>query len=87
MLNLADLVRTIKQGRYVTSASSRVLCKACAAHCRYIVDYNKFRPGAVSPGLLWVLEQLPGYTEAADLYVTLHITLNYIVAETIRDLE
>ncbi|KAG6442054.1 hypothetical protein O3G_MSEX002134 [Manduca sexta] len=39
----------------------------------YIVDYNKFTPstskqkGKVKPGLLWVIEQLPGYTEAADL--------------------
>lgn len=39
----------------------------------YIVDYNKFKPssphneGEVKPGLLWVVEQLPGYTEAADL--------------------
>ncbi|XP_072929615.1 putative phospholipase B-like 2 isoform X3 [Epargyreus clarus] len=39
----------------------------------YIVDYNKFEartaknPGSVQPGLLWVVEQLPGYTEAADL--------------------
>ncbi|CAG9789569.1 unnamed protein product [Diatraea saccharalis] len=34
----------------------------------YIVDYNKFEPRvAVRAGLLWVLEQLPGYTEAADL--------------------
>ncbi|CAB3248632.1 unnamed protein product [Arctia plantaginis] len=39
----------------------------------YIVDYKKFRPrtsrqkGAIKPGLLWVVEQLPGYMEAADL--------------------
>ncbi|KAJ2944695.1 hypothetical protein O0L34_g4052 [Tuta absoluta] len=39
----------------------------------YIVDYNKFRPASghrpavINPGLLWVVEQLPGYTEAADL--------------------
>ncbi|XP_050664376.1 putative phospholipase B-like 2 isoform X1 [Leptidea sinapis] len=39
----------------------------------YIVDYKKFKArrgyeaGRVEPGLLWVLEQLPGYTEAADL--------------------
>ncbi|KAM3959356.1 putative phospholipase B-like 2 isoform 1-T2 [Aphomia sociella] len=39
----------------------------------YIVDYNKFTAstprskGSVRPGLLWVLEQLPGYTESADL--------------------
>ncbi|KAL0868828.1 hypothetical protein ABMA27_007189 [Loxostege sticticalis] len=39
----------------------------------YIVDYKKFKPrsakepGVVKPGLLWVVEQLPGYTEAADL--------------------
>lgn len=39
----------------------------------YVVDYNKFTPavgkmkGSVRPGLLWVVEQLPGYTEAADI--------------------
>ncbi|XP_045537753.1 putative phospholipase B-like 2 isoform X4 [Papilio machaon] len=39
----------------------------------YIVDYNKFTPsskvckGKAEKGLLWVIEQLPGYTEAADL--------------------
>ncbi|XP_034833984.1 putative phospholipase B-like 2 [Maniola hyperantus] len=39
----------------------------------YVVDYNKFKaskgqtPGVVEPGLLWVVEQLPGNTEAADL--------------------
>ncbi|KAJ8723614.1 hypothetical protein PYW07_007594 [Mythimna separata] len=39
----------------------------------FIVDYNKFKPrtarysGSVMPGLLWVVEQIPGYTEAADL--------------------
>ncbi|XP_023944608.1 putative phospholipase B-like 2 isoform X2 [Bicyclus anynana] len=39
----------------------------------YVVDYNKFKAknakssGAVLPGLLWVVEQLPGYVEAADL--------------------
>lgn len=39
----------------------------------YIVDYNNFKPknsrfqGSIAPGLLWVIEQLPGYTEAADL--------------------
>ncbi|CAH0728674.1 unnamed protein product, partial [Brenthis ino] len=39
----------------------------------YIVDYNKFKArglqsaGSIEPGLLWVVEQLPGYTEAADL--------------------
>ncbi|XP_050353907.1 putative phospholipase B-like 2 [Nymphalis io] len=39
----------------------------------YIVNYNKFKaksgqtPGSIEPGLLWVVEQLPGYTEAADL--------------------
>ncbi|CAH2094909.1 unnamed protein product [Euphydryas editha] len=39
----------------------------------YIVDYKKFKPktsqfpGHIAPGLLWVVEQLPGYTEAADL--------------------
>ncbi|KAL4707362.1 hypothetical protein ACJJTC_005291 [Scirpophaga incertulas] len=39
----------------------------------YVVDYKKFKPrtaksaGQVKPGLLWVIEQLPGYTEAADL--------------------
>ncbi|XP_013135556.1 PREDICTED: putative phospholipase B-like 2 isoform X4 [Papilio polytes] len=39
----------------------------------YIVDYNKFTPtskgckGKAEKGLLWVLEQLPGYTETADL--------------------
>ncbi|XP_052756530.1 putative phospholipase B-like 2 [Galleria mellonella] len=39
----------------------------------YIVDYNKFKAstantkGSVQPGLLWIIEQLPGYTEAADL--------------------
>ncbi|KOB58248.1 putative phospholipase B-like 2, partial [Operophtera brumata] len=39
----------------------------------YIVDYNMFKArtahseGAVSAGLLWVIEQLPGYTKAADL--------------------
>lgn len=39
----------------------------------YIVDYNKFVPkseetkGEVRPGTLWVVEQLPGYTEAADI--------------------
>ncbi|RVE52351.1 hypothetical protein evm_002989 [Chilo suppressalis] len=39
----------------------------------YIVDYKKFKPrtsskpGRALPGLLWVVEQLPGYTEAADL--------------------
>ncbi|XP_063539020.1 putative phospholipase B-like 2 [Cydia strobilella] len=43
----------------------------------YIVDYNKFKPseagcpGSVSSGLLWVVEQLPGTTEAADLTATL----------------
>ncbi|CAH0594464.1 unnamed protein product [Chrysodeixis includens] len=39
----------------------------------FIVDYKKFTPkrgksvGKVEDGLLWVVEQLPGYTEAADL--------------------
>ncbi|CAK1547522.1 unnamed protein product [Leptosia nina] len=39
----------------------------------YIVDYKKFKrktktsEGKVEAGLLWVLEQLPGFTEAADL--------------------
>ncbi|XP_068619215.1 putative phospholipase B-like 2 [Battus philenor] len=39
----------------------------------YIVDYNKFKPsqgksrGSVQKGLLWIIEQLPGYTESADL--------------------
>ncbi|KAJ8714282.1 hypothetical protein PYW08_007902 [Mythimna loreyi] len=39
----------------------------------FIVDYKRFKPrtsrypGFVSPGLLWVVEQIPGYTEAADL--------------------
>lgn len=39
----------------------------------YIVDYNKFQPatsrsvGQIKPGLLWVVEQLPTYTESADL--------------------
>ncbi|XP_049878253.1 putative phospholipase B-like 2 [Pectinophora gossypiella] len=39
----------------------------------YIVDYNMFKPctkqqaAVIKPGLLWVVEQLPGYTEAADL--------------------
>ncbi|XP_063387718.1 putative phospholipase B-like 2 [Cydia fagiglandana] len=43
----------------------------------YIVDYNKFKPsgagcpGRVSPGLLWVVEQLPGAIEADDLTATL----------------
>ncbi|XP_047994742.1 putative phospholipase B-like 2 [Leguminivora glycinivorella] len=43
----------------------------------YIVDYNKFKPaefgwpGRVSAGLLWVVEQLPGNIEAADLTATL----------------
>jgi hypothetical protein len=37
------------------------------------VDYKRFKaktaqsPGVVKSGLLWVVEQLPGYTEAADL--------------------
>ncbi|XP_059047570.1 putative phospholipase B-like 2 [Achroia grisella] len=39
----------------------------------YIVDFNKFTAsganvkGSIRPGLLWVIEQLPGYTESADL--------------------
>ncbi|CAH2044861.1 unnamed protein product, partial [Iphiclides podalirius] len=39
----------------------------------FIVDYNKFTPrtnttrGAVKNGLLWVIEQLPGFTESSDL--------------------
>ncbi|CAG5004577.1 unnamed protein product [Parnassius apollo] len=39
----------------------------------YIVDYNKFTPrtenspGSIKKGLLWIVEQIPGYTEAADL--------------------
>jgi hypothetical protein len=34
-----------------------------------VVDYKKFRPGwsKQSPGLLWVLEQLPGYIHTEDL--------------------
>lgn len=34
-----------------------------------IVDYNQFRPGAkrLRPGTLWVLEQIPGYTESKDV--------------------
>ncbi|KAI8424712.1 hypothetical protein MSG28_006666 [Choristoneura fumiferana] len=43
----------------------------------YIVDYNKFEPatlltaGRAHPGLLWVLEQLPGTVEAKDLTLEL----------------
>ncbi|CAH2215868.1 jg20783, partial [Pararge aegeria aegeria] len=39
----------------------------------YVVDYNKFEAksdksaGVILPGLLWVVEQLPGNIEAADL--------------------
>ncbi|XP_053613573.1 putative phospholipase B-like 2 isoform X2 [Plodia interpunctella] len=39
----------------------------------FIVDYNRFqrsaagKPGRVRSGLLWLLEQLPGHTHAADL--------------------
>ncbi|XP_075982708.1 putative phospholipase B-like 2 [Anticarsia gemmatalis] len=39
----------------------------------YIVDYKRFKPrtsqskGVIKSGLLWVIEQLPGYTEAEDL--------------------
>ncbi|XP_045537752.1 putative phospholipase B-like 2 isoform X3 [Papilio machaon] len=46
---------------------------ASSIHYVYIVDYNKFTPsskvckGKAEKGLLWVIEQLPGYTEAADL--------------------
>jgi hypothetical protein len=34
-----------------------------------VVDYNQFRPGWVKqgPGLLWVLEQLPGFVRSEDL--------------------
>lgn len=34
-----------------------------------IVDYNKFTPGAktLKPGLLWILEQIPGYIEIRDV--------------------
>ncbi|XP_076344421.1 phospholipase B domain containing lamina ancestor isoform X2 [Tachypleus tridentatus] len=33
-----------------------------------IVDYKLFKPGKlISPGLLWVLEQLPGYIASADV--------------------
>lgn len=39
----------------------------------YVVDYKRFEPktnkteAVIMPGLLWVVEQLPGYTEAKDL--------------------
>lgn len=33
-----------------------------------LVDLNKFRPGAeLQPGLLTIVEQMPGYCEAGDL--------------------
>jgi len=35
-----------------------------------VVDYNRFQPGragGLEPGLLWVLEQIPGYIQSADL--------------------
>jgi hypothetical protein len=32
-----------------------------------VVDYNKYQAGApIQPGTLWILEQIPGFTEAAD---------------------
>ncbi|XP_026332845.1 putative phospholipase B-like 2 [Hyposmocoma kahamanoa] len=44
----------------------------------YIVDYKKFRPRTqeqpepvIENGLLYIIEQLPGYTEAADLTLEL----------------
>ncbi|XP_047512871.1 putative phospholipase B-like 2 [Pieris napi] len=46
----------------------------------YIVDYKKFKrktqksEGQVEAGLLWVVEQLPGFTEAADLTEELKAT-------------
>merc|ERR1712212_681476 len=34
-----------------------------------VVDYNKFRPGqsTLANDLFWVLEQIPGYIQSADL--------------------
>ncbi|XP_047033955.1 putative phospholipase B-like 2 [Helicoverpa zea] len=46
----------------------------------FIVDYKRFKPrtnhqeGFVKPGLLWVVEQLPGIIEAADLTAQLKRT-------------
>ena len=40
-----------------------------------VLDYNKFIPGQpLIPGTLWILEQLPGMVEMADL--TEHLNEN-----------
>jgi len=33
-----------------------------------VVDYNKFRPGQpIQDGTLWIIEQIPGFTESGDV--------------------
>ena len=39
-----------------------------------VLDYNKFTPGKpLALGALWILEQLPGLVEMADLTIHLQV--------------